>query len=170
MADDASDKNASSSSDTGYTPGEDAFTRWRNFFAGISGNMTAEGLRQYKIDADRRHANTHCRRCEKHRDYLLKYSALFPIPPAPVAVLTPRSIGPVIRFMSDNIRQLGGRLDADNIYCIPCTGGKQSGGFHPTIGIKLCANELRNRGHLEDTLTHGTTPTNPPCLPHTPPS
>ena len=58
--------------------------------------------------------------------------------------------------MSDEIERLGGRIDKDNIHCMPCNGDQRhSGGFHPRYGIKLCANEMRNRGHIEDTLTHG---------------
>lgn len=31
---------------------------------------------------------------------------------------------------------------------------RQSGGFEPAHGILVCANEVRNRGHLEDVLAH----------------
>lgn len=31
---------------------------------------------------------------------------------------------------------------------------RQSGGFEPAHGILICANEVRNRGHLEDVLAH----------------
>ena len=31
---------------------------------------------------------------------------------------------------------------------------RQGGGFSPDHGILICANEMRNRGHLEDTLAH----------------
>ena len=31
---------------------------------------------------------------------------------------------------------------------------RQGGGFSPDHGILLCANELRDRKHLEDTLAH----------------
>ena len=75
MADEGSNE-ATSPSKTGYTPGEDGFTRWRNFFSLISGQMTYEGKLQYRADAEQRHEKTHCQQCEKHRDYLLKYSAL----------------------------------------------------------------------------------------------
>ena len=58
--------------------------------------------------------------------------------------------------MTDNIRQLGGNLDKDNIHCLPCDSNtRHGGGFHPRYGIKLCANEMRGRGHTEDTLAHG---------------
>ena len=37
---------------------------------------------------------------------------------------------------------------------------RSSGGFHRDfgIGIKLCANQFRNRDHVEDTLAHGNSP------------
>ena len=59
---------------TGYIPGEDSATRWRNFFSLLTGQMTDEGKEQYRKDRDLRYEETDCKRCEKHRDYLLKYS------------------------------------------------------------------------------------------------
>ena len=67
--------------------------------------------------------------------------------------------GPVVRFMRDNINQLGGDIHSGNVRCRRCD-IRQSGGFDPNYGIRICANELRNRGHLEDTMAHGkSTPT-----------
>lgn len=62
-------------------------------------------------------------------------------------------IGPVIRFLGDNIKQLGGDLHSHNIYCRRCT-NRKAGGFDPEYGILLCANEMKDQGHLEDTLAH----------------
>lgn len=64
-----------------------------------------------------------------------------------------RLIGPVIRYLSDNIRQLGGDLHNHNIYCRRCT-NRRAGGFDPEYGILICANEMRDQGHLEDTMAH----------------
>ena len=61
--------------------------------------------------------------------------------------------GPVIRFLSDNIRQLGGDLSSHNVYCRRCT-NRKAGGFDPEYGILICANEMRDQGHVEDTLAH----------------
>ncbi len=61
--------------DTGYTPGDDTFTKWRNIFAVLSGSMTDEGKEQFRIDRDERNEASDCKRCEKQRDYLLQYSA-----------------------------------------------------------------------------------------------
>lgn len=55
--------------------------------------------------------------------------------------------------MSDSIRQLGGDLSSHNIYCRRCT-NRKAGGFDPEYGILLCANEMKDQGHLEDTLAH----------------
>ena len=62
-------------------------------------------------------------------------------------------LGPVIRYLSDNIRQLGGDLSSHNIYCRRCT-NRKAGGFDPEYGILLCANEMKDQGHLEDTMAH----------------
>lgn len=62
-------------------------------------------------------------------------------------------LGPIIRFLSDNIRQLGGDLSSHNIYCRRCT-QRKAGGFDPEYGIQICANEMRDQGHLEDTMAH----------------
>lgn len=62
-------------------------------------------------------------------------------------------LGPVIRYLSDNIRQLGGDLSSHNIYCRRCT-NRKAGGFDPQYGILLCANEMNDQGHLEDTMAH----------------
>ena len=96
--------------------------------------MTAEGKELYRLDVNIRHEEQDCARCEKHRDYLLQYS-------------------PVIRFLNKNISQLGGELNSNNIICRRCV-HRHTGGFDHNYGIKLCANEFRNRGHLEDTLAH----------------
>ena len=67
-----------------------------------------------------------------------------------------------MRFLAQKVEQLNGRLDGSNILCKRCPARltddgqvhRQSGGFSPNHGILLCANEVRNRGHLEDTMAH----------------
>lgn len=63
------------------------------------------------------------------------------------------ALGPTIRFLSSSIRDLGGDLSSHNIYCRRCD-KRQAGSFDPEYGIRICANEMRNQGHLEDTLAH----------------
>ncbi|KAL3488447.1 peptidase M76 family-domain-containing protein [Aspergillus germanicus] len=121
-------------SDTGFQPGDDTFTHWRNIFAILMGRMTDEGKEQFRVARDLRNETEDCKRCETQRDYLFQYS-------------------PVIRYLSDNIRQLGGDLSSHNIYCRRCT-NRKAGGFDPEYGILLCANEMKDQGHLEDTLAH----------------
>ncbi|GAB7339629.1 hypothetical protein MBLNU457_6222t1 [Dothideomycetes sp. NU457] len=60
---------------------------------------------------------------------------------------------PIIRFMRHNIQLLGHDINETNVRCRRCE-TKQSGGFDPEYGILICANQLRNRGHLEDTMAH----------------
>ncbi|KAL9122607.1 MAG: hypothetical protein Q9187_000839 [Circinaria calcarea] len=125
---------ATDTKDTGYTPGNDGFTRWRNWFSLVTGNMSEQGKELYRVARDQRMEEADCKRCESQRDYLLQYS-------------------PVVLFMRDKINQLGGDIHNGNVRCRRCT-SRQSGGFDPNYGILICANELRNRGHLEDTLAH----------------
>ena len=61
---------------TGYIPGDDAWTRWRNWFSILAGKMDQEGLEQYVRARDVRMEEADCKRCEKQRDYLLQYSKL----------------------------------------------------------------------------------------------
>ena len=60
--------------DTGYTPGDDAGTRWRNTLNLLLGRLTDEGRAQYKKGRDDRFEKEDCERCEKYRDNRLKFS------------------------------------------------------------------------------------------------
>ena len=65
---------APESKDTGFRPGDDAGTRWRNTFTLLTGGMTPEGRQQYRKARDDHHEEADIARCEKYRDYLLSYS------------------------------------------------------------------------------------------------
>jgi len=134
-------------SKTGYDPS----SPWTNYFNILTNRMTPEGKDRFRDAAYIRNEARDCARCEEWRDYLFKYS-------------------PIIRFMSQNITDLNGKLDGENVHCRRCVtrvviekdaDGKeverrvrQGGGFSPDHGIMICANEMRSRGHLEDTLAH----------------
>ena len=60
--------------DTGYIPGDDGYTKWRNWFSLLTGKMTVQGQEQYRIARDERMEEADCKRCEKQRDFLLQYS------------------------------------------------------------------------------------------------
>ncbi|KAI9777073.1 MAG: Mitochondrial inner membrane protease atp23 [Candelina submexicana] len=124
----------SNPNETGYYPGGDSWSQWRNVFGILSGQMTDEGKQQYKLAKDIQNEAADVKRCEKYRDYLFKYS-------------------PTIRFMRENIQQLQGDINETNVRCRRCA-GRQSGGFDPDYGIMICANEIRDQGHFEDTLAH----------------
>lgn len=144
------------SKDTGYLPGDDAWTQWRNIFSILSGKMTDEGKEQYRLARDIRNEAVDCKRCEDQRDYLLQYSeeSSYSLSAATFCCMSWHSTwGPVIRFLQDNIKQLGGNISSHNIYCRRCT-KRRAGGFDPDYGIQICANEMRDQGHLEDTLAH----------------
>ncbi len=69
---------ASNPNTTGYYPGEDSWSRWRNIFGILSGQMTEEGKQQYKLAKDIQNEAADVKRCEKYRDYLFKYSMSLP--------------------------------------------------------------------------------------------
>ena len=60
--------------DTGFIPGDDGWTRWRNTFTLLMGRMSDKGKNQYRKARDDRFQEADCKRCEKYRDYLLAYS------------------------------------------------------------------------------------------------
>jgi inner membrane protease ATP23 len=108
---------------------------WRQTFAYTTGmGMTESERASFEATRLQQRRDRECAKCEKNLDYLLKFS-------------------PIIRFMLENVRSANGQLDKSNIRCLPCD-QFQSGGFSPKYGILLCQNQLRDRGHLEDTLAH----------------
>ncbi|KAK5990229.1 Mitochondrial inner membrane protease ATP23 [Cladobotryum mycophilum] len=125
---------------TGFDP---KIKWWMNYFRILSGQMTPEGQFHYREWRYKVHEERDCKRCDDYRDWLFTYS-------------------PLIRFMSGKIADLNGRLDPSNVVCRRCPARleddgqvhRQSGGFSPNHGILLCANEIRDRKHLEDTLAH----------------
>lgn len=105
--------------------------------------MTPEGMFHFREQRYTANEERDCKRCEAHRDWLFTYS-------------------PVVRFMNDKIRELNGALDDTNVICRRCPARltadgqvhRMGGGFEPTMGILICANEMRNKKHMEDTLAH----------------
>ncbi|KAI1393722.1 peptidase M76 family-domain-containing protein [Hypoxylon trugodes] len=116
---------------------------WVNYFKILSGEITPEGRFHYREWRYREREATDCARCEKYRDWAFAHS-------------------PTVRFMREKIAALNGNLDANNVVCRRCPARltedgqvhRASGGFSPDHGILVCANEVRNRNHLEDTLSH----------------
>jgi inner membrane protease ATP23 len=119
-------------------PLDPAYYTWSSTFSIMLGRMTGSRdvslERSYFTEMDALKADAICRRCEDNRTYLLQYS-------------------PIVRFLSEEVRKLGGDLNDSNILCRMCT-NQQSGGFSLSHGILLCANQFRNRGHQEDTMAH----------------
>jgi inner membrane protease ATP23 len=125
---------------TGFSP-ENPW--WLNLFQICTGQVTKEGAFHYREWRYKVNEAKDCERCEKNRDWLLQNS-------------------PIVRFLGDKIKDLNGNLDASNILCRRCPARltedgqvhRQGGGFSPQHGILLCANEMRDWKHLEDTLAH----------------
>ncbi|KAH6654490.1 peptidase M76 family-domain-containing protein [Truncatella angustata] len=116
---------------------------WMNYFKILTGGMSQEGMFHYRESRYLAHEERDCKRCEQYRDWAFAHS-------------------PTVRFMKDKIEALNGNLDPSNVVCKRCPARltedgevhRQGGGFSPGHGILLCANEVRSRKHLEDTLSH----------------
>jgi hypothetical protein len=138
----------------GFIPGDDTWTQFRNIYSILTGKMSNEGIEQFRVARDTRNEEADCKRCEDQRDYLLQFSEsiVYGLPgPDTDPVIFYQ--GPTIRFLSESIQQLGGDLHNHNIYCRRCT-DRKGGGFDPEYGILICANEMKDQGHLEDTMAH----------------
>ncbi|GAB7363717.1 hypothetical protein MBLNU230_g4285t1 [Neophaeotheca triangularis] len=115
------------------------FYTWSNFFSILSGSATPTARAAYFRTKDTLNEATDCARCDSDKAWLFANS-------------------PIVRFMAHNISLLGpadgsATIHEGNVRCRKCD-TQQSGGFDSEYGILVCANQLRNRGHLEDTLAH----------------
>lgn len=118
---------------------------WVNYFKILTGQVTNEGIFHYREHRYRANEARDVARCEAYRDWLFAYS-------------------PTVRFLNDRIAELnhGQGMTPANVLCRRCPARltpamqveRQSGGFEPAHGILVCSNEVRTRGHLEDTLAH----------------
>lgn len=125
---------------TGYDP---KVGYWMNMFSYLTSRMNREGQFHFREQLYRENEKDDCKRCEEYRDWLFSYS-------------------PIVRFMRDKVADLNGTLDEKNVLCRRCPARltvdgevvRTGGGFNPYTGIKICANEIRDRKHLEDTLAH----------------
>ncbi|RMY63411.1 hypothetical protein D0863_10563 [Hortaea werneckii] len=118
---------------------DQSFYTWSNFFSILTGSATPNERAAYFRTRDTLNEERDCKRCDDDKAWLFQYS-------------------PIIRFMKHNIDLLGppdgsASINESNVRCRRCD-SQQSGGFDPEYGILVCANQLRNRGHLEDTLAH----------------
>ncbi|KAH7041168.1 peptidase M76 family-domain-containing protein [Microdochium trichocladiopsis] len=125
---------------TGFDP---KTSWWINYFKILTGSVTPEGQFHYRESRYRANEEKDCKRCDEFRDWAFNYS-------------------PTVIFLRDKIEKLNGRLDENNVVCRRCPARltedgevhRQAGGFSPEHGILICANEVRDRKHLEDTLSH----------------
>ncbi|KAJ9502584.1 Mitochondrial inner membrane protease atp23 [Exophiala xenobiotica] len=117
-----------------FLPSTTLVNRFKNFYRMATGSMSPEGQKAYWDDADQRYSEFDCKRCETWRDDLLRTS-------------------PVIRYMNDNIRKLGGDIGKHNIRCKTCKEGMLAG-FDHQYGIKVCANWVQSKSMMEDVVAH----------------
>lgn len=126
--------------ETGFDP---ETSKWINHFNALTGRMSNEGVFHFREHLSRTNQESDIKRSEDYRDWLFRHS-------------------PIVRYMRDQIRKLGGDLTPDNVVCRRCPSKltadgrilNQGGGFSPQHGILVCANAIRDRKHMEDTLAH----------------
>ena len=112
-----------------------SWSGWKNFGRMLSGRMSAEGKRDYWTERDKREEAANKAWVEKQRDFNLQYS-------------------PIVTFLNERIKDLGGHIDKDNINCSRCVSGRAGGGFSPDYGIRLCSNQMTSDEHIEETMAH----------------
>ncbi|KAK4629064.1 Mitochondrial inner membrane protease atp23 [Fulvia fulva] len=118
---------------------DNTFRTWSNFFSILTGRADQTTKQSYFHERDIQNEAADIARAEEDVKWLFKAS-------------------PIITFLKHNIDILGpadgsASIGPHNVRCRRCD-TQQSGGFSPEHGILLCANQFRNRGHLEDTLAH----------------
>lgn len=95
--------------------------------------ITEDEKNQFIYDYNNKDLDKKCLDCNEYKEYMLQYS-------------------PGVRFMLDEVNKVG-KFDTSAINCDVCDDTK-GGGFHPDLGILLCANWIRSKYQLEDILTH----------------
>ncbi|EME43784.1 hypothetical protein DOTSEDRAFT_23912 [Dothistroma septosporum NZE10] len=128
-----------SSTSSNPAANDSTFLTWSNFFSILTGSADQTTRQSYFHERDVLNEKADIVRAEEDVKWLFKAS-------------------PIITFLKHNIDILGpadgsASIGPHNVRCERCD-TQQSGGFSPEHGILLCANQFRNRGHLEDTLAH----------------
>lgn len=125
--------------DTKQSEDDKTFYTWSTFFSILTGRASTKDRDAYFKTRDIINEERDCKQCDADKEWLFQNS-------------------PIVRFMKHNLDLLGpadgaATITPDRVRCRRCD-TKQSGGFDPNYGILICANQLRDRGHLEDTLAH----------------
>ncbi len=160
---------------TGFDPGT---SWWVSYFRILTGQVTPEGVHHYREWRYRQNEARDCKRCEDARDYLLKYSPIVRFMaekteqlgghrldatnivcarcPARVVEepFQPSQPSPAHPTSSQEFQTATKDSQSSSAPQPPLRVVRQGGGFHPDFGILLCANEMRDRKHLEDNLAH----------------
>jgi hypothetical protein len=130
------------------TPSEDPSNydpnKWRNWFNLFLGRMSPGDQQEFREAVYIQKEAKDVARCEEYRDWCFQYS-------------------PTVIFLRQQLQALNGDLNSENVICRRCPArrdekgrifARQGGGFNPEAGVLICANEMRDRKHLEDTLAH----------------
>ncbi|EFX00724.1 mitochondrial inner membrane protease [Grosmannia clavigera kw1407] len=151
---------------TGFDP---ATAWWMTYFRILTGQVSSEGVHHYREWRYRQNEERDCRRCEEARDYLLRYSPIIRFLSERTTQLgghqmdasnivcarCPARVAEVEVDVETETETPGQETTAKTAQKQKqLRVVRQGGGFHPAFGILLCANEMRDRKHLEDNLAH----------------
>ena len=117
------------------------------------GRFSKEDMDRYWVLHETKFWGDYLKNCQKRRRELLKYSTGSHTCAHHHADRW-NEIGPIIRFMTDKIGQMGGNITEDSFPCNRCSDEKGSG-FHPVYGLEICANKLGGKSHQEHAMAHG---------------
>lgn len=119
--------------------------KWSTYFNIFLNRLTPAEQNEFREASYIKHEAADVSRVEGYRDWLFSYS-------------------PTIIFLRQQIQALNGDINEKNVLCRRCPavrnedgrieGWRQGAGFSPDGGILVCANQMRDRKHLEDTLAH----------------
>jgi len=129
-------KEFSASTGSSTSPHVDSsFYTWTALFKGLLGTASQEEIQKYNAVHQHVKKDKLCKACEDSKNWMFRYS-------------------PIVRFMREQCRMVGGEIDPSHVRCMPCEPNIMQGGFDPNYGIVLCSNEALSNRQIEDTIAH----------------
>ncbi|SSD60039.1 probable Mitochondrial inner membrane protease ATP23 [Saccharomycodes ludwigii] len=169
----------SSNNNNSNNNNESGFEYWRRTLQYRTGlGLTSELKESYEKDYGSIINRKNCEECYKYRDWMLQYSptVIFMIQQIEKLSRSDPKYSEIVHKLESNLNLDNSASTSDlskelntvdknitntnifnpskQIICDICPDMTKSGGFHPMFGILICANRLKDKWHLEDTLSH----------------
>ncbi len=135
---------------------------WSTFFSIMTGNASPSARQSYFHTRDLLNEKSDVERAEKDKRWLFKHSPIIRFLQSEIALLSPPATTADLAAPAGQVpapsspsaeMNPAASIHEGNVRCKRCTAA-QGGGFDSQYGILICANHMRNRKHLEDTLAH----------------